>query len=113
MTRTTWVAAAAAFLSLALLAAFALPAADLSMATLDDTTLDNALTDAPMGTPMDELDPPVSEQLEAHVRFIESGGADGAPADFSGVDLRPLKLLAHLNLATLRASGATFYGIDL
>jgi len=94
MTRTTWVAAAAAFLSLALLAAFALP-------------------DAPMGTPMDELDPPVSEQLEAHVRFIESGGADGAPADFSGVDLRPLKLLAHLNLATLRASGATFYGIDL
>jgi len=97
MTRTTWVAAAAAFLSLALLAAFALPAAAQQEAKRSIT----------------ELGPPVSEQLEAHVRFIESGGADGAPADFSGVDLRPLKLLAHLNLATLRASGATFYGIDL
>ncbi len=55
-------------------------------------TLDNALTDAPMGTTMSELDPPVSEQLEAHARFIESDGADGDPADFSGADLRSANL---------------------
>ncbi len=36
-----------------------------------------------------------------------------ARADLSGVDLRPLKLMAYLNLPGLKARETTFYGLDM
>ncbi len=86
---------------------------DLTMATLHQARLDNALTDAPVGTPMADLDPPVLDQIEDHIRFIESGGAEGNAANLSGVDMRPIKLMANLNLAALSARGTTFYALDM
>ena len=86
---------------------------DMTMTTIHQTTLDDTLTDEPVGTPMSEVVPPVPDQLENHIRFVESDGTAGVPADLSGVDLRPIKLMAHLNLAALRASGATLYGVDM
>ncbi len=65
-----------------------------------------------MGTPMHELEPPAFDQIEAHIWFVESDGAEGEPANLSGVDLRPSKKLAQLNLAALRGAGATFYGLE-
>ena len=86
---------------------------DMTTATLHQTIMNNAMTDNPVGIPMSDLDPPALEQLEQHVRFIETDGAAGAPADLSGVDMRPLERMAHLNLAALRARKTTFYGLDM
>lgn len=86
---------------------------DLSMATLHQTTLVNTITDDPVGTPMADLIPSAHAQLEAHVKFIETDGVEGAPANLSGVDMRPLACMAHLNLAAIRARKTTFYGLDL
>jgi uncharacterized protein YjbI with pentapeptide repeats len=83
------------------------------MATLHQTTLVNTITDDPVGTPMVDLVPPARTQLEAHVKFIETDGLEGAPANLSGVDMRPLACMAHLNLAAIRARKTTFYGLDL
>jgi uncharacterized protein YjbI with pentapeptide repeats len=86
---------------------------NLSMATLHQTTLANTITDDPVGTPMVDLVPSARTQLEAHVKFIETDGLEGAPANLSGVDIRPLACMAHLNLAAIRARKTTFYGLDL
>ena len=86
---------------------------DMTTATLHQTIMNNVMTDNPVGIPMSDLDPPAREQLEQHVRFIETDGAAGAPADLSGVDMRPLERMAHLNLAALRARKTTFYGLDM
>lgn len=90
-----------------------LTGANMDMAILHQTTLDDALSEEPMGTPMHELEPPAFDQIEAHIWFVESDGSEGEPADLSGVDLRPIKKLAHLNLAALRGARATFYGLDM
>jgi uncharacterized protein YjbI with pentapeptide repeats len=86
---------------------------DLSLSTVSETVLDDILTDEPSGKPMREVEPAVPDQLEAHILFVETNGEDGTPADLSGVDLRPLKLMAYLNLPGLKARETTFYGLDM
>jgi len=81
--------------------------------TLNQTRLDDVMTDEPVGTPMSDLDPPALDQIEGHIRFIETDGVRGQPADLSGVDMRLIKLLVHLNLASLRARKVLFYGLDM
>ena len=56
---------------------------------------------------------PAAEMLREHARWCETGGAEGQPSVFNGVDLRPLKSITGLNLTALSAKGAVFYGLDM
>jgi hypothetical protein len=85
----------------------------MTLTTMMETNLDDVLTDEPVGKPMSELDPPLFDQLQEHIQFVETAGAQGLPADLSGVDLRPVKTMANMNLAAIRACNTTFYGLDL
>jgi len=50
--------------------------------------------------------------LKAHMRWAESDGREGKPADLSGLDLRWVKDLSKRKLTALIAPGATLYGVD-
>ena len=86
---------------------------NMTLTTMMETNLDDVLTDEPVGKPMSELDPPLFDQLQEHIQFVETAGAQGLPADLSGVDLRPVKTMANMNLAAIRACNTTFCGLDL
>lgn len=78
----------------------------------DGADMEGALTDTRCaGAPVSEM--PAAEMLREHARWCESGGAEGQPSVFDGVDLRPLKSIVGLNLTALSAKGAVFYGLDM
>ena len=51
--------------------------------------------------------------LAEHAKWCESGGAEGQPSVFDGVDLRALRSIRGYNLTALSARGAVFYGLDM
>lgn len=78
----------------------------------DGADMTGALTDGKAaGAPVDSL--PVDEMLRSHARWCETGGGEGKPSIFDGVDLRPLKSIAGLDLTALSARRAVFYGLDM
>ena len=85
----------------------------LDFAVLEGADMTGALTDKPVGKPMSSLPRPVEEMLAIHARWAETNGAEGVPADISGIDLRPLGSLAHAILTALIAPKAVLYGLDL
>jgi len=55
----------------------------------------------------------LKSRLDAHQQWISSAGAGGAPANFDGEDMRPLrKLLVGRPLSGLSARGAICVGLD-
>jgi uncharacterized protein YjbI with pentapeptide repeats len=90
-----------------------LTGACLEMIVTQDTSMKDILTDAVAGRALDELERPVQDMLAEHVQFVASNGAQGAVADFSGTDLRPLGSLTDLDLTGLQAPHANMYGMDL
>lgn len=56
---------------------------------------------------------PAAEMLREHAQWCETGGVEGQPSVFDGVDLRPLKSITGLNLTALSAKRAIFYGLDM
>lgn len=76
--------------------------ADMQGALVDDRSAGEAL---------DQM--PAAEMLRDHARWCETGGAEGKPSVFDGVDLRPLKSITGLNLTALSARNAVFYGLDM
>ncbi len=47
------------------------------------------------------------------MRWAETEGREGRPADLTGMDLRQVQKLAHRMLTALIAPGVQFYGMDL
>jgi len=83
-----------------------------SMWRTDGANLDGALTDdRSSGAPVDKM--PAAEMLHEHAIWCESGGTQGQPSVFDGVDLRALRSITGLNLTALSARKATFYGLDM
>jgi uncharacterized protein YjbI with pentapeptide repeats len=56
---------------------------------------------------------PAADMLADHAQWCETGGAQGRPSVFDGVDLRALKSIRGYNLTALSAKGAVFYGLDM
>jgi uncharacterized protein YjbI with pentapeptide repeats len=83
--------------------------AQMSSTILDGADMTGALFAAPTADPEGSL----IELLNAHSRWAETDGREGKPADFTGMDLRELKSLAHRPLTALIAPGAMLYGLDL
>ncbi|KAK0341966.1 hypothetical protein LTR94_024210, partial [Friedmanniomyces endolithicus] len=82
------------------------------MSRSDGANMDGALTDdRSQGPSVDRM--PAAEMLREHARWCETGGVEGQPSVFDGVDLRPLKSITGLNLTALSARGAVFYGLDM
>lgn len=78
----------------------------------DGADMEGALTDTRSAAqPLTRM--PAAEMLRDHARWCETGGAEGQPSVFDGVDLRPLKSIVGLNLTALSAKGAVFYGLDM
>ncbi len=78
-----------------------------TMWRVNGAALEGALTDD--HSPAAALDAlSVSEMLREHARWCETGGAEGSPSMFDGVDLRPLKSIVGLNLTALSARQAVF-----
>ncbi|WP_313576862.1 pentapeptide repeat-containing protein, partial [Brevundimonas sp.] len=78
----------------------------------DGANMDGALVDnRPAGEPVSQM--PAAEMLRDHAQWCETGGAEGQPSVFDGVDLRPLDSIRGLNLTALSAKGAVFYGLDM
>ncbi|MFN7534403.1 MAG: pentapeptide repeat-containing protein, partial [Brevundimonas sp.] len=83
-----------------------------TMWRVNGAALEGALTDD--HSPAAALDAlSVSEMLREHARWCETGGAEGSPSMFDGVDLRPLKSIVGLNLTALSARQAVFFGLDM
>src|SRR5690606_23898952 len=83
-----------------------------SMWRTDGANMDGALVDdRPAGEPVSQM--PAAEMLREHAQWCETGGAEGRPSVFDGVDLRPLESIRGLNLTALSAKGAVFYGLDM
>ena len=78
----------------------------------DGADMTGALTDdRPSGAPVARL--PAAEMLKAHALWCETGGAEGKPSVFDGVDLRALQSITGYNLTALSARGAVFYGLNM
>ncbi|HEV7227855.1 pentapeptide repeat-containing protein [Brevundimonas sp.] len=78
----------------------------------DGANMDGALTDdRSCAAPVSKM--PAAEMLREHAQWCETGGRDGRPSVFDGVDLRALKSIGGLNLTALSAKGAVFYGLDM
>jgi len=78
----------------------------------DGANLDGALTDdRSAGSPVARM--PAANMLHEHAVWCESGGAEGQPSVFDGVDLRGLGSITGLNLTALSAKRAVFYGLDM
>ena len=73
----------------------------------------DTLSDAPGGRLVAELGVSLEELLRRHLAFIGSNGAEGAPLDLSGFDLRGNGSLAGACLTMATARKAVFYGLDL
>src|SRR5581483_8038646 len=73
----------------------------------------DALTDAPSGRQVGELEVTLDELLRRHLAFIGSNGAEGAALDLSGFDLRGNGSLVGACLTMATAPDAVFYGLDL
>jgi uncharacterized protein YjbI with pentapeptide repeats len=73
----------------------------------------DTLSDAPVGRLISELGVGLEELLRRHLAFIGSSGAEGAPLDLSGFDLRGSLPLAGACLTMVTARQAVFYGLDL
>jgi uncharacterized protein YjbI with pentapeptide repeats len=73
----------------------------------------DTLSDAPGGRLVAELGVGLEELLRRHLAFIGSNGAEGAPLDLSGFDVRGNGSLAGACLTMATARKAVFYGVDL
>ena len=84
----------------------------MTMWCADGANMEGALTDkSTVGESVARM--PAAEMLREHARWCETGGSEGQPSVFDGVDLRPLKSITGLNLTALSAKGAIFYGLDM
>ena len=78
----------------------------------DGARMEGALTDdRSAAAPVSRL--PAADMLRDHALWCETGGAEGSPSCFDGVDLRALKSIRGLNLTALSAKAAVFYGLDM
>ncbi|OWY59586.1 hypothetical protein B7486_73780, partial [cyanobacterium TDX16] len=78
----------------------------------DGANMTGALTDErSSGSPVGKM--PAAEMLAEHAQWCETGGAEGRPSVFDGVDLRALRSIRGYNLTALSARGAVFYGLDM
>lgn len=71
------------------------------------------LTDDGITIEPDDDPRPLSSKLRDHERLCRSGGKDGAPASFNGMDLREAGSLADRELTAMPAQGANFAGLDM
>ena len=77
----------------------------MTMWCADGANMEGALTDkSTVGESVARM--PAAEMLREHARWCETGGSEGQPSVFDGVDLRPLKSITGLNLTALSAKGA-------
>lgn len=90
-----------------------LTGACMEMVVTQDTSMEGVLTDAVSGRALNEFDRPVHDMLADHVRFVASNAVEGAIADFTEADMRPLGSLADLDLTGLQAKNANMYGLDM
>ena len=85
----------------------------LENANTDGAQLAQAVSNAPQGIQLKELERPFEFMLRDHRRWVDTHGAEGAALDLSGVDLRPLVSLSSARLSALKAEKAFFTGLDL
>jgi uncharacterized protein YjbI with pentapeptide repeats len=73
-----------------------------------------ALTDAPIGRSLNDLDRPLEGILADHLEFVDSNGQQGQAASLEKFDLRSLgNFFAGKVLTALNAKGAIMFGLDL
>ena len=78
----------------------------------DGANMTGVLTDErSSGSPVGKM--PAADMLAEHAQWCETGGAEGRPSVFDGVDLRALRSIRGYNLTALSARGAVFYGLDM
>ncbi|MGK2872739.1 MAG: pentapeptide repeat-containing protein [Alphaproteobacteria bacterium] len=85
----------------------------MNLTTVSKAALALALTDAPAGKRVQELEHPLDEILHSHALWVASGGKTGRHADLSGVDLRNTDVLEASELTALKAENTVFYGLSL
>lgn len=56
---------------------------------------------------------PLTSKLRDHEKLCRTGGKDGAPALFNGMDIREAGSLVDRNLTAMQAQGANFSGLDM
>src|SRR3990167_5143282 len=84
----------------------------MTMWCADGANMEGALTDkSTVGESVARM--PAAEMLREHAQWCETGGAEGQPSVFDGVDLRALRSIHGYNLTALSAKGAVFYGLDM
>ena len=99
--------------------------ADMRGAVERDIRLENAITsglltgerpeivDETLAIEPDDDPRPLSSKLRDHEKLCRTGGKDGAPASFNGMDIREAGSLAERNLTAMQAQGANFSGLDM
>jgi uncharacterized protein YjbI with pentapeptide repeats len=55
----------------------------------------------------------IRAMLESHVQWHKTGGEQGEPGQFDGLDMRDCQLFAGKSLAGLRARDAIFFGLNM
>ena len=84
----------------------------MAMWRTDGARMEGCLTDdRPAGAPVGKM--PAAEMLAEHAQWCETGGVQGRPSVFDGVDLCALRSIHGYNLTALSAKGAVFYGLDM
>ncbi len=79
----------------------------------DGADMTGALTKSEAGRPIEELGASIEELLKRHELWANSDGAEGAPMDVSGFDLRKVESLTRRKLPALVGYNAVFYGMNL
>src|SRR5262249_48382316 len=85
----------------------------MNLTELGGADLTGALTDKPVGRPVDDLVQPLEELLRRHAEWVGTGGHEGQALVINQVDLRGAPALSRSLLTRLIAKGCTFYGLDL
>lgn len=80
----------------------------LAMAETGGANIEDALTDAAMGTRIEDLKKTLPELLEEHTKWVATAGRDGQRLDLSGFDMRHVPHLRDYPLTAIKAVGGNF-----
>lgn len=84
-----------------------------AMAEIAGADMSGRIDEQSVGKSMDALPAMIPVLLQRHARYVQSNGAEGAPLDVSGFDLRKSDALAGHVLTGMKANGAVLVGMDL
>jgi uncharacterized protein YjbI with pentapeptide repeats len=77
------------------------------------TKMKEALTEASMGSNIEELKKSLADLLKDHTQWVATAGQNGVRLDLSGYDLRSIQDLRKYSLTAVKAVGANFLNQDL